>query len=153
MKLRDYVYSIDDEETLIALCAKNGSGYVFIGTAESLDYILLEFESLKNECERRYKNHIRSLHYYEYVSVDDYIRRARISDICSEEQARKMIDREIKNLINLMDQKLKYLAEYENPLEREVLESEYIKATDGAIKIVVPGSELGKYWSLDEVGK
>lgn len=133
-----------DENAMVAIGAKKGGGYVYIGRAGDRDLISKVFDGFVKRAKRRISNSKGTLKTLVTKPVQ-----LTGDDIKDNEAVTKRVRAIVENHVTLK-RNTEYVGSYKEPFERTVIES-YQKIWDDCLAIIVEGKEeQGCCWSKKE---
>ena len=145
MKLKRYLKTLNEKD-IVSIATKEGSNYVYIGEAGNVELISKTFEdyhkSIGNEFEEL-KHNIKALSLSApELGADD------------DENLDIVLDysRRIANAYVEFNRSKKYLRDYVDPMKRDVISTEQRDAEKG-VRVIISGSDNGKYWFKSEFDK
>lgn len=142
MKLKEYLETLNDN-TIVSIGAKNGSAYMYIGKAGDVDLMTKVFddfiESKKQELNELKKRLNRLVFNMPKETgkeiVDEYYVREYAKAVSQAYRASKKIK--------------KYLKDYVNPLERDVIEHSK-RIDEKGYRVIIKGEEFADFWIKSE---
>lgn len=143
-KLKDYLNSLNPE-TVVAIGAKNGSGFVYFGPAGDGLLVRRDFqayyESCKDKIEGRQHNIYTMMTNPMRFDPDTPVKEKKILALNRAESVYL-----IMASIRIMES---YIKNYSDPLERPVLDT-CTKFVDKCEAVIIEGEERGGYWFRSE---
>ena len=145
MKLKRYLKTLNEKD-IVSIATKKGVNYVYIGEAGNVELISKTFEDYHKSIGNKFEElkHIikaLSLSAPELGEDDD-------------ENLDIVLDysRRIANAYVEFNRSKKYLRDYVDPMKRDVISTEKRDAEKG-VKVIISGSDNGKYWFKSEFDK
>lgn len=145
MKLKRYLKTLNEKD-IVSIATKKGSNYIYIGEAGNVELISKTFEdhhkNISNTFEElKHKIKALSLSAPELGEDDD-------------ENLDIVLDysRRIADAYVMFNRCKKYLRDYVEPMKRDVISTEKRDAEKG-VRVIISGSDNGKYWFKSEFDK
>ena len=145
MKLKGYLKTLNEKD-IVSIATKEGTNYVYIGEAGNVELISKMFEDY----------HKRVANKFEELKYD--IKALALSTPELEEDDDENLDivldysKRIANTYANFGRSKKYLRDYVDPMKRDVISTEKRDAEKG-VRVIISGSENGKYWFKSEFDK
>ena len=144
--LKDYLETLDGEK-IVAIGAKDGNGFVYIGKAGNIEFIEKCYENYLAKVERKLiknKNYLKEL-----VMSTPNLKG-------DDEQDHAVIRNYVVsayNTVRSIDSGNQYIKHYVPVMERDYIEHYDRGLDDDSEAIIIPGSEAGDFWLKSEFDK
>ena len=145
MKLKGYLKTLNEKD-IVSIATKKGANYVYIGEAGNVELISKMFEDY----------HKRVADKFEELKYD--IKALALSTPELGEDNDENLDivldysKRIANAYVEFNRSKKYLRDYVDPMKRDVISTENRDVEKG-VRVIISGSENGKYWFKSEFDK